>query len=61
MFTAPVLCSAYGNVFDASVLTDGTARWNYQSYFFRVLGRVSDADAETIADSLASDLLVAVS
>ena len=61
VFNAFVQCSAYGNVFDASVLTDGTARWNYQSYFFRVLGRVSDADAETIADSLASDLLVAVS
>ena len=59
VFDAFVKCEAYANAFDASVLKDGEDAWNYQSYFFNAVGKVSDDDAETIADSLKTDLLVA--
>lgn len=50
---------SYGvSAFDASVLTDGTAKWNVRSYFFGALGKMSDEDAESIADNLKGDLLI---
>ena len=46
MFDAFVKCEAYANAFDASVLKDGEDAWNYQSYFFNAVGKVSGtADA----------------
>ena len=54
VFDAFVNCTAYGNAFDASVLKDDGGAWNHESYFYALLGRMSDEDADTIADSLIS-------
>ena len=48
--------AAHGLNFDN--LKDGETAYNVQSYFYGLLGARSDEDAETIADSLATDLLL---
>ena len=58
VFNAFVNCEKYGNAFDASVLKEGDESWNYRAYFMNAVGRVSDGDADTIDESLKSDLLV---
>ena len=61
VFDAFVNCTAYAPLFDASVLKDDSQVWNVRSYFMNVVGKVADSDAESIADSLKSDLLAAIS
>ena len=48
--------SSHGFTFDFK--DDADKAYNVQSYFYNVLGKVTDDDKETIADSLATDLLL---
>ena len=44
--------------FNFNDLKDGDAAYNVQTYYYDLLGARSDADAESIADSLVTDLLL---
>ena len=58
VFNAFVNCTVYeNNAFDASILKNDTESWNYRDYYFNLLGRMSDDDADTVAESLINDLI----
>lgn len=58
VFNAFVNCTVYeNNAFDASILKNDTESWNYRDYYFNLLGRMSDGDADTVAESLINDLI----
>lgn len=58
IFKAFVACEKYDNTIDASNLKDADGAWNYQSYYYNVIGKVTSKDAENISDSMTSALLL---
>lgn len=47
-----------GHGFNFEYLKDGDAAYNVQSYYYSLMGKMTDADSESTADSLVADLLL---
>lgn len=51
-------CTQYSNSIDASILKDESGAWNYQSYYYKVIGKITSDDADSIADTMEGALLL---